>query len=188
MNTRLLGAICVIGSMVVVLDSARKLLMDPGSTTSMDTFGLMTMAIWAIGCIAGLLGMIRLNVLGSNPVVRALGFVPIIGFVLLILANILQIAGMFTTDTNTPAGIGWMVQLSGMVLVAILTIAAKVWSGWRRFVPLLTIGMVPIAFGLGSTLGNLMVGAAIIYATWVLLGFVVATSESFAAQQKITTV
>src|SRR5512146_3336672 len=138
MNTRSLGMICMVGSAVILLDALRMFVLGM-ETNDFDTINLVTGSIWAIGAIAGLIGLIRLNVLGANPVVRALGFIPIIGFALLILANVFQLAGLYTTDNNTWAGIGWLVEMSGMVLVGILVVAAKVWRGWQRFVPLLAV-------------------------------------------------
>jgi hypothetical protein len=173
MNTRLLGTICIIGSILAVLNAFRVSALGQ----DFDTIDLIVGSFWAVGGIAALVGMIQLSAVGSNTVVRALAFVPIIGFVLLILANIIQAAGLVTTDTNTLAGIGWLAQLAGMVLVGILTIAAKSWQGWRRFVPLLTIVLVPVGFGLGSAIDNLSLGAPIVYLAWILLGYVVVTAE-----------
>jgi hypothetical protein len=133
--------------------------------------------MWAVGGIAALVSIIQLNAVGPNTVVRALAFVPIIGFVLLILPNIIQLAGMVTTENNTLAGIGWLAQMAGMVLVGILTIAAKTWSGWQRFIPLLTVVMAPVSFGIGSAIGDLTLGAALVWLFWILLGYIVATAE-----------
>lgn len=173
MNTRLLGTICMIGALVVTLDALRATAMG----INIDTIGLITGTLWCIGCIAALIGLIRLNAVGSNTIARALVFLPIIGFVLLLLGNLLQLGGAFTMDNNPLADFGWLVQLPGMLVVGILVIAAKMWRGWQRFVPLLTIVLVPIGFGVGGAIGSLALGAAIIYASWVLLGFVVATAE-----------
>ena len=71
---------------------------------------------------------------------------------------------------------GWVVQMAGMLLVGILTIAARRWRGWRRFVPLLTIVLVPISFALGQAIDDLSWAAAIIYLAWILLGYAVATA------------
>jgi hypothetical protein len=132
--------------------------------------------MWAVGGIAALVSIIQLNAVGTNTVVRALAFVPIIGFVLLILPNIIQLAGMVTTENNTLAGIGWLAQMAGMVLVGILTIAAKTWSDWQRFIPLLTVVMAPVSFGIGIAIGNLTLGTALVWVFWILLGYIVATA------------
>jgi hypothetical protein len=174
MSTRLLGTLCIIGSVIVLLDALRQ---SASGTNGFDTIALLANSAWAIGGIAVLVGMIQLNAVGPNTVVRALAFVPIIGFVLLILANIIQLAGMVTTENNTLAGIGWLAQMAGMVLVGILTIAAKTWSGWQRFIPLLTVVIAPVSFGIGSAIGNLTLGTVIVWVFWMLLGYIVATAE-----------
>lgn len=184
MSTRLLGTICIVGSVIALLDAFRQ---ASQGTNSFDTINLIAGIIFGIGGIAGLVGMIRLNAVGSNTVVRALTFIPIIGIVLLILANILQLAGVFATANNTLAGIGWLALLAGMVVVGILTIAAKTWQGWQRFVPLSTIVAVPIGAGIGSAIGNLVLGGAIVWVCWILLGYVVATAEPVPALPQSTT-
>ena len=173
MNTRFLGIICIVGSVIAVLDAFR--LSAVGE--NYDNISIITSSLWCIGGIAALLGMIQLNVVGSNTVVRALAFLPIIGFVMLLLGGVLQLAGAVTADNNTFAGIGWLLELSGMVLVGILTVAAKVWRGWRRFVPLLTVVLVPVGFSIGYAVGSLILGAAFIYAVWAFVGYVIATAE-----------
>jgi hypothetical protein len=173
MNTRFLGTICIVGSVVAALDALRASAMG----ITFDTISLITGTLWCIGGIAALIGLIRLNAVGSKTIARALVLLPMIGFVLLMLGNLVQLAGAVTMDNNPLANFGWLVQLAGMLVVGILVIAAKTWRGWRRFVPLLTLVLVPVSFGIGASIDSLALGAAIIYASWVLLGYVVATAE-----------
>ena len=179
MNTRFLGIICIVGSVIAVLDAFR--LSAQGK--NYDDITPITVGLWCIGGIAALVGMIQLNAVGSNTVVRALTFLPIIGFVSLILGGVLQLAGAITAE-NAMFGIGWLVLYSGMVLVGILTIAAKVWRGWRRFVPLLTVVLMPVGFGIGYAVGSLSLGVAFIYAFWALVGYVIVTAEPAPAVQQ----
>jgi hypothetical protein len=188
MNTRTLGVVCMLGSAVVTLDAIRMALISQGLNQDFSTINLITGILWGVGAIAGLIGMIRLNVLGSNPVVRALGFLPIIGFGILILANILQLAGVYTTQTNTPAGIGWMAELSGMVVVGILAIAAKTWRGWQRFLPLLLVVTAPLAYALGTLIQNFNLAIAPYYALWILFGYLVERGDVVEARQKFVAV
>jgi hypothetical protein len=172
MNTRFLGIICIVGSVIAVLDAFR--LSAVGK--NYDDLTPITLSLWYIGGIAALVSMIQLNAVGSNTVVRALTFLPIIGFVVLILGSVLQLAGAITAQNNL-FSIGWLVLYSGMLLVGILTIAAKVWRGWRRFVPLLTVVAMPISFSIGYGLGSLSLGVSFIYAVWAFFGYVITTSE-----------
>jgi hypothetical protein len=173
MNTRLLGILCIVGSLIELVANWVQLDDNPGD----DIFGLF----WGIGVLAGLLGLIQANAVGSNPVVRAVAFLPIIAVASAIVVGIGVQFGATTYDSTlgTFAYFGW---LAGMILVSILTIAAKTWPGWRRFVPLVVLvlaffiqpsintagGETPISLALGSTVGLV---------SWALLGYVVATAE-----------
>jgi hypothetical protein len=138
---------------------------------------------WAIGGIAALVGLVQLNALGRNTLVRAVAFVPIIGFILLVLAGIVQLAGLTTAEDNMLAGAGWLVQMAGMVVVGILTIAAGIWRGWRRFVPLATIVVAPLSLAIGNAIDNTILATVLVYGCWILLGYVVATGEREPAGQ-----
>jgi hypothetical protein len=168
MNTRTLGTLCIVGGIIAVLDALRLLVFG---LPPFDTLSTIAHILWSIGSVCGLVGMIRLNVVGASAVVRALAFVPIIGFLLLILGGILELATPITPETDPLAGIAWLVQLAGMLLIGILTIAAKTWHGWRRFAPLLCIVLAPVALSLPRGLGT-----PFVFAAWVLLGYVVATA------------
>lgn len=172
MNTRLMGIICIVGSVIALLDAFRLSALGKNH----DDLTPITLSLWYIGGIAALVAMIQLNAVGSNRVVRALTFLPIIGFVVLILGSVLQLADAITAQNNI-FSIGWLVLYSGMLLVGILTIAAKVWGGWRRFVPLLTVVAMPISFSIGYALGSLSLGVAFIYAVWAFVGYVITTAE-----------
>jgi hypothetical protein len=183
MNSRFLGALCIVGSFAALLGAFRTWALGGDVFDTVDTILLM---IWCVGSIAGLASLIQLNGVGPSPVARALAFLPMIGFALLILSGIVGLVAPVASENDTLAGIGWVVQMAGMVLVGILTIAAKRWQGWRRFVPLLTVVLVPIGFGIGSVVGGPSFGAFLIYLTWLLLGYVVATAESAPELQGVT--
>jgi len=188
MNTRLLGVLCIVGSAVGALDGVRTIVLGGSVSDPFDTISLVAGIVWAIGTIAGLLGLIRLNVIGSNALVRALGFIPIIGFGLQILANILQIVGVLTTANNPLAGIASILQIIGMLIVGILTIAARTWRDWRRFLPLLTVVIIPIYYGVTGAIGNPILTGLLGLNTYViigLLGYAIATAEPVAFQQKL---
>ena len=181
MNNRLLGTACILGSAVLLVDTGRHVVL--GNEEVFDTIGLLTGIIWALGASAALVGLIQLNAVGRSAVVRALAFLPIIGFLLLILANIVQLAGLVTTEGNTVAGFGWLVQMAGMVVVGILTIAAGNWRGWRRFAPLATIVVVPLSLALGAAIDNMVLAATLVYIFWMVFGYAVATAGHVPAQQ-----
>ena len=84
---------------------------------------------------------------------------------------------MGTPVNNALAAIGWIAILAGMLVVGIITIAAKKWEGWRRFTPLLIIVFIPVSLGLGSLIGDTKVSGAVAYLAWIVLGYVVATKS-----------
>jgi hypothetical protein len=172
-NNRLLGTVCMLGGAVAVMDSLRWGVLGLSDS---DTLTGIVFIVWAIGSIAGLLGLIALNVVGASPVTRALAMLPVLGFALLAATSVLQLAGLIGAD-NPIFGVGWLLIYGGMVLVAILTLAAKTWRDWRRFAPLLTVVAAPIGFGLGALVGNLGLGVGLIYLFWVLLGHAVRTAQ-----------
>lgn len=180
MNNRFLGIICIIGSVIWALDNIRWVVLG---LTEFDMISVGVNIIWAVGGICAIVAMIRLNVFGGNPIVRALACVPIIGFVALILGGLMLLAGVDTATANTPIGIGWLFQPAGMLLVGILTIAAKTWQGWRRFVPLLCTVIIPVGFALGALAGNTALAVPLIAVTWVLLGYAIVSAEPVAVQR-----
>ena len=134
MNTRWLGSIFIVCTLVVYLNGFRLWAAGPDAPNP-DGLTHLAYLIWGIGGVCGIVGLIRLNALGSSVVARALGFLPLIGFAAFILGDGLALAGFIIPDDSlygALAGIGWVAMLAGMVLVGILTIAAKTWTGWRR--------------------------------------------------------
>ena len=117
MNSRLLGILCMLGGAAMIIGA---LVWGEFANTP----GIIAGILWALGSIAGLVGLIQLGALGNSPLSRALGFVPIIGFGLIAVGSVLHLAGI-VDDQSTFFGVGWAVQMAGMLLVGILTIAAR---------------------------------------------------------------
>lgn len=135
--------------------------------------------LWGIGGICGVLGLIQANALGSNAVARTLGFLPLLGFSSFVLADGFYLLGLSNGTEplfNTLVGIAWVGMMVGMLVVGILTLAAKTWTGWRRFVPLSTVVMIPVAAAT-TIVGTAPVGDLLEFGAWILLGAVIATSE-----------
>ena len=180
MNTRVLGSLCIVGALAVLAEGFRATGLGSSEAQFGDGFTALAYAIWGIGGICGIAGLIKLDALGTKVTARAMGFLPMIGFAAFVLGDGLRAAGLLTPDAtiySTLAAIGWITMLAGMLIVGILTVAAKSWRGWRRFVPLLTIVMMPIGFGIGALIGNAAIGGTLFYASWILLGSVIATAE-----------
>ena len=174
MNTRLLGILCIAGSLIAVVGALLFRLRYDSAATGM---GVVVSSLMSLGIIAGLIGLIQLNAVGSNPVVRAVAFLPIIGLVLTNVGQFARASGVSNSDSilSILGFVGFFGFLAGLVLVSILTIAAKAWSGWRRFVPLFITVMFFI--GMGFRVDNIYLSHAVSVAPMALLGYVVATAE-----------
>jgi hypothetical protein len=179
MNTRWLGIMLVISSLIVMLNNFRTAAI--GIEPYTDTLGNVAYLLWGIGGVCGVIGLIRQNALGTNAIARAAGLLPLLGFVAFILSSGLEVGGFIRLDDSlymTLSGVAWISMLAGMLIVGILSIAARTWRGWRRFIPLLAVVMFPVALGIAQTVGSLYVGAFFGYAPWMLLGYVIATAET----------
>ena len=169
MNTRLLGILCIAGSLIA---AAGALFFQFQFLDTDPPMGKVVGLLWAIGAIAGLIGLILSNGVGSNPAVRAVASLPIIALTLNTVGNIAGAAGVVSPD-SVLFTFGFIGMMIGMVLVGILTIAAKTWPGWRRFVPLFIILVMIIS---GATGFDNNFGRALSTGVWVLLGYAVATA------------
>jgi hypothetical protein len=188
MNTRWLGILLVISSLIVMLNNFRTAAIGVKPYT--DTLGNVAYLLWGIGGVCGVIGLIRQNALGTNAIARAVGLLPLLGFVAFIVSSGLEVVGFFRLDDPlymTLSGLAWMAVLAGMLVVGILTIAARTWRGWQRFVPLVAVVMFPVALGIAQTVGSLYIGAFFGYAPWMLLGYVIATAETVPALRQSVT-
>jgi hypothetical protein len=186
MNTRFLGTIFLTSSTIVLLNGLRAI--AQGIEPYADTWGSVAYFLWGIGGVCGILGLIRLNALGNNPLARAIGFLPLLGFAAFILGEGLRLAGFINLNDvlyNTLIGFAWIAVLAGMLVVGILTIAAKRWSGWPRFVPLLTAVMFPISLAIGQAIQNMYISSILGWLPWILLGYLIATMQSEPALQVV---
>lgn len=181
MNTRLLGSLCIAGSLIA---AAGALFFQFQFLDTDPPLGKVVGFLWGIGAIAGLIGLILSNGVGSNPAVRAVASLPIIALTLNTVGNIALIAGLLSPD-SVLFTFGFLGLILGMVLVGILTIAAKTWSSWRRFAPLIIILVMILngAAGFDNSLGR-----ALSTGVWALLGYAVVTAEGAPSRaQRATT-
>ena len=173
MNTRILGIFCIAASVIAIVGSLgfQVNFENPNENPNI-AIAWATGLPWDISVVAVLVDLILGNGVGSNPLVRAVASLPIIGLGFNIVVEFVELTGVGSPD-NVLQTIGILGFVAGLVLVSILTIAAKTWRGWRRFVPLL----VTLMLFAGQLIANRYVGQAVVIAPWVLLGYVVATAS-----------
>jgi len=172
--------LCIIGSAIWVLDGVRRAILGGAEP---DWIGSLVSVLWAVGGLCGMLGLIALKATGTNTIVKTLSFLPVVGFGLLIVGSVLGLAAVVSSDDNWLIGLGWLLQMVGVLMVGIFTIAAKTWSGWHKVVPLLCILVVPVGLVVWQVTGvpslvNVVAGIA-----WMLLGYVVAVRSSTSPAQ-----
>ncbi len=183
MNTRLLGTLCVIGSLIGLADSVRSVMNGEPLAQGLrfpDTITSISNVLGAIGALCGLLGFIALRGTGTKPIFRLLTYLPGVSYVASIILGLAVLTGLLPLDANNPviiilASLGDLLSPAAWLVIAILTIAAKSWHGWRRFVPLAIVLAFPLGIVVSVSMGLVGVFGIINYAAAALLGYAVQT-------------
>jgi len=180
MNTRLLGRLSIIASAIMMANGVRLVVtghQDTPGFLNLDTISIVVQLVSAIGGLCAVIGLIALKATGRNPIFRWLSYLPAVGYAALIVGFLIGLAGV--PITKNPIGIfGQLMAQGGMLVLGILVIAAKTWTGWRRFAPLVPTVAVPLGAGLVALTGLDGVFVIIHAIAMVLLGYVVQSSES----------
>src|SRR5690349_15131127 len=122
MNTRLLGALCIAGSLVGVADGVRRVAIGAtheGMYLTLDTLMYLGETVWLAGTLCGLLGLIALRATGTNPIFRVLSWLPVVGTAAEIVGGLLGLAGV-PVPGNYPLLFGQFLYMAGILVVAIL--------------------------------------------------------------------
>jgi hypothetical protein len=186
MNTRLLGTLCIIGSLIGMADATRNLLMGQqmvDGLRQLDAISSIAMVLAAIGGLCGVLGLVALRATGSNPVFRLLTYLPGISYVAMMFAGLGLFTGLLKTDADNPVVLvayilGDILNPLAWIVVSILTIAAKSWQGWRRFAPLAIVLAFPLGIVASGVIGLVGAFGIVNYAAVVLLGYALQSSEA----------
>ncbi|MEJ2263458.1 MAG: hypothetical protein P8X95_08430 [Anaerolineales bacterium] len=189
MNTRLFGILCMIGSLLAILGfivEAPKALDGVTASDYLGLVGVMMMA-WMIGCAVAVIAMISLNVVGKGTVSRFLAFLPVIAVALLFIGNTYHyLSGVDPNTNESPLiAMGWMLYMVGTLLLSIVTIAAKTWTGWRRFAPLACFLLILITPMLGDLVGSIWYVAWLPHLPWITVGYAVMTTENNPSMQPV---
>jgi hypothetical protein len=180
MNARLLGILCIVGSLAAFADGLRMVAIG---TTHEGTFRdpdalnyLLSMVIWYIGLLCGMLGIIALRATGANIIFRLLSWLPVVGSAVAGVGGLFGLAGVPVSE-NVPLQVGGDLYMVGLLVVSILVLAARVWRGWRAFVPLLNVIAIPLGGLVYELLGGLDGGWYITNAAAAaLLGYAIMSS------------
>ena len=179
MNTRLLGTLSIIASAIMIADGVRLVMTGHQSVSGFrdhDTISIVVQLVSAIGGLCAVIGLIALKATGRNPIFRWLSYLPAVGYAALIVGFLIGLAGV--PITKNPIGIfGQLMAQGGMLVLGILVIAAKTWTGWRRFAPLVTVLTIPLGAVLVGLTGLDGMFIIINAMAMILLGYVVQSSE-----------
>ena len=181
MNPRLLGLVCLVSSALAAISIL--FFQVRFGTPPTNAISYVIVLLWPLGAMAGLTGLIQSNGVGSNPVVRAVAFLPVIGFGFTLVAVLADASGI-GPPFNVLTPIGFIVFIIGMVLVGILTIAAKTWPGWRRYLPLIIIIVTVVGRATRFVEVDNIAGQLLIMGLWMLMGYVVATAKEPVALER----
>jgi hypothetical protein len=195
MSARTLGLLGLGAAAVGLLNGIRLVVvgqpLTPGILT-LDAITEVTTAVGAAGGLSALLGFMALGGTGHKPIFRLLGYLPGISYTAILIAAtgmVLNVIDINAESLVTIAllTIGDLMYPVAWLVVGILTIAAKEWRGWRRFVPMWMVA----AFLLGAVSAELtkLVGAFHLfeYSAMMLLSLAVLTSPDAEASGVMVT-
>lgn len=175
MNTRVLGALCIIGGAAYLINGLR-FFVASGPVT--DLLSVVLSSLWAVGGICGILGMLAARVTGSHRLARALSYLPVAAFLSALAGNV-QGALNPAVQFSPFIFFGLLGLVVGMLLVGVLTILAQVWKGWKKVVPFLPAVMPFIGMAIGAAIGIVGgVNVSLVALSWMLLGYSVVTSPT----------
>jgi hypothetical protein len=185
-NTRLLGTLCIVGALVGMADGLRKVILGtpltPGLQT-LDTFSMAAIALTAAGGVCGVLGLVALRATGSRPLFRFLTYLPAVSYTAGVVSGLGMLSGVLTNDAQSGATLVLVFAYeilgpAAWLVVGILTIAAKEWSGWRRLVPLAQILAFPLAIAAATLTGFVGTFALVQFTALATLGYVVRSTAA----------
>jgi hypothetical protein len=180
MNPRLLGTLCIVGGAAYLLNGLRFFI--AGGPVE-DQLEAILSAIWALGAICGILGIIAARATGTHRVVRLLSYLPIVAF-LMVFTGLVPMIVNPANDVNPLIIFGLLGVVVAMLLNGTFTVVAKVWRGWKLLVPFLPAIMPFVGIALGSLIGiEGAVNVILVALSWMLLGYAVMTSPAPARVQ-----
>jgi hypothetical protein len=185
MNSRLLGTLCIAGSLIAMADGIRLVMLGrqlPPGLQQLDSATAVATVIGALAGLCGLFGLMALRATGTNPIFRLLGYLPALSYIAAVVAGLGLLTGLLTSDADNPVAIvisvlSDLLGPAAWLVVAILTIAAKQLTGWRRFVPFAPFLAFPLGIAATEITGLAGAFRIVFYAAPVLLGYAVQRTQ-----------
>lgn len=179
MKVRAFALLSIVFTLIGMVDNVRLVLtshLDTPGFLSFDSITAFFSMISAVGVLFMLLALIELKATGTNPIFRGLTYLPVVGAVVLIIGYLWMLTGQ-PGSARYIGAFGQLLNQGGMLIVAILTLAAKRWLGWRKFTPLLYVLAIPVGAMVVSLTGLDGWFRIIIHLVGLLFGFALYTSQ-----------
>lgn len=183
-QTRLLGAITIVGAVLMVLQFSWLGWVEglPNLANSTVPRSLL-LAIASLCLMAGPIGLRSVRAWSGRLGTVGMGLT-LIGMALWVVASFYFIANPDQEFNQLLSPAGGFAQCIGMILIGISTLRSKVLRGWQAFVPLLTglffVAQLPvqIAFRLSQGLPPLYYLQAVWSLFWISVGYVILTVQA----------
>lgn len=181
MSNKVLGAVAMVCAPALLVEG-----IITGGENNPVVIGTASM-VFMLGWLCSNTAMRRMHAAGTELWGRAVLLVQLVGIVMAFFFGFFKATGLLgreniifnATDAAWPLSMVWM-----FLPVGITVIFAKRLPGWRRFVPMLCGAWFPVAMVGAILFGEPggIVGLAMTMVGWMLLGYVVFTSEESAAK------
>jgi hypothetical protein len=181
MNTRLLGALGMIGAPFLLLASFPG---SPWQSGQQDTAiqGLFEL-IYMLGWMCSIMGLMKLKATGTSRWGR---FVLIMELVFLSLANCWNIWNILQINTDSSLyrmlDLTWPLSNAWMLVISITIIVVSRLAGWRRWVPFIVALWLPFAlamvFGIGRNDTTMLLPGIYSAIAWFLLAYMIWSASS----------
>ena len=134
---------------------------------------------WALGAIAGLVGIGMLGVAGRGLLGRIALAIAVLAYAVAALDGVLYTAGVYEPDDSVLYAISRLGSLIGLLLLGFATVAVRLWPGWRRFAPF----AVPLALPFAIVALVILDGSTVpmpffIGLAWLVIGYAVVSTPT----------
>lgn len=170
---RMMGLLAIGGSVLYIASAFILLASDNDSHT---VAGVMSV-FWALGAIAGLVGIGMIGATGRGLLGRIALAIAVLAYAIAALDGILYSAGVYEPEDSVLFAISRLGSLIGMLLLGFATVAARVWPGWRRLSPFAVPMALPVALVAAAIFDSgvmpLFIGLA-----WLIIGYAVVSTPT----------
>ncbi len=155
LTTRILGALCMIGAPMLLM----QFILNPSGETELTTLGRIIAFLGVLymgGWLAGAVGMRRLRVTGNGTGSKIAFIIQTIGLSLATLFSVLDTLGFNPENGGIlflVTDVAYPFSHLFMIVVGMMTLRTKVWRGLPKFAPLLVGIALPLTFACAAVVG-----------------------------------